>query len=85
LSIWPLNEPILCIGPTEGDAATIIKHAKAGKTLDYSDSKGIKIALESAIELWEQKEKSAMNADFIQSFSRRTVAGELAKIIMRLP
>jgi glycosyltransferase involved in cell wall biosynthesis len=76
---------ILCIGPTEGDAATIIKHAKAGKTLDYSDSKGIKIALESAIELWEQKEKSAMNADFIQSFSRRTVAGELAKIIMRLP
>ena len=35
------RKPILCIGPTNGDAAKIIQECKAGKTFDYSDEKGI--------------------------------------------
>ena len=35
------RKPILCIGPTDGDAAIIIKECKAGKTFDYSDENGI--------------------------------------------
>ena len=35
------KKPILCIGPTNGDAAKIIDECKAGKTFDYSDTKGI--------------------------------------------
>ena len=35
------KKPILCIGPTNGDAAKIIEECKAGKSFDYSDSKGM--------------------------------------------
>ena len=35
------NKPILCIGPTDGDAAKIIDTSKAGKTYDYDDLNGI--------------------------------------------
>ena len=35
------RKPILCIGPTDGDAAKIIQECKAGKTFDYSDENGI--------------------------------------------
>ena len=32
--------PILCLGPTDGDAATIIQVCKAGKTFEYDDEEG---------------------------------------------
>ena len=35
------RKPILCIGPTDGDAAKIIQECKAGKTFDYLDINGI--------------------------------------------
>lgn len=35
------GKAILCLGPTHGDAAKIIKHARAGDTYEYSDIEGI--------------------------------------------
>ena len=35
------ERPIICIGPTDGDAATIIKESAHGMSFSYNDSKGI--------------------------------------------
>jgi hypothetical protein len=43
------NRPILCIGPTDGDAADIINNTGSGRTIDYSDFKSIEEYLRSLI------------------------------------
>ena len=35
------NKPVICIGPTDGDAADIIRESGAGATFSYEDSPGI--------------------------------------------
>jgi glycosyltransferase involved in cell wall biosynthesis len=74
--------PIICLGPVDGDAANIIEQAKSGFTVEYADKASIREQIEVLIKKWEQKEKPAMNTDFIASFSRKAVAGQMANIII---
>ena len=78
------QRPILCLGPTEGDAAAILRDAKAGETHEYGDEKAIRKHLENMYQNWEQKTTPTCNAGVVQSFSRKAVAGQLAEIITRL-
>jgi glycosyltransferase involved in cell wall biosynthesis len=74
---------IICLGPKDGDAANIIEQANAGSTFEYGDEKGIRDQIKASIERWEQKEKPVMNTDFIESFSRRAITGQMANIIQQ--
>jgi glycosyltransferase involved in cell wall biosynthesis len=78
------QRPILCLGPTDGDAAAIIREAQAGVTHDYADAAAIRQHLENLYQNWEQKTTPTFNAGVVKSFSRKAVASQLAELISRL-
>ena len=70
------RKPILCIGPTDGDAAKIIEECKAGKTFDYSDENGIY----DFIETYMSDEFIFENKNYLK-YSRRNLTKNLSKIL----
>ena len=70
------RKPILCIGPTDGDAAKIIEECKAGKTFDYSDENGIY----DFIETYMSNEFIFENKNYLK-YSRKTLTKNLSKIL----
>ena len=70
------RKPILCIGPTGGDAAKIIEECKAGKTFDYSDENGIY----DFIETYMSNEFIFENKNYLK-YSRRNLTKNLSKIL----
>ena len=70
------RKPILCIGPTDGDAAKIIEECKAGKTFDYSDENGIY----DFIETYMSNEFIFENKNHL-NYSRRNLTKTLSKIL----
>ena len=75
-----ISRPILCIGPVDGDAALIVKEAKAGTTIGFDDLAGFKIAI---LEMF-QNFKSGHNqvaSTGVEKYSRKTLCGEMATIL----
>ena len=70
------RKPILCIGPTDGDAAKIIQECKAGKTFDYSDENGIYEFIETCM----SNEFIFENKNYL-NYSRRNLTKTLSKIL----
>ena len=70
------RKPILCIGPTDGDAAKIIQECKAGKTFDYSDKNGIYEFIETCM----LNEFIFENKNYL-NYSRRNLTKNLSKIL----
>ena len=70
------RKPILCIGPTDGDAAKIIEECKAGKIFDYSDENGIY----DFIETYMSNEFIFENKNYLK-YSRRNLTKNLSKIL----
>lgn len=70
------RKPILCIGPTDGDAAKIIQECKAGKTFDYSDENGIYEFIETCM----SNEFIFENKNHL-NYSRRNLTKTLSKIL----
>lgn len=72
--------PILCLGPTDGDAATIIQVCKAGKTFEYNDEEGILHFLTSLLNNFNPqspiKENNAVNC-----YSRKSLTQSLTQIL----
>ncbi len=72
------GKPILCLGPTHGDAAVIIDKAEAGKTFNYDDTKGVSDFITGQIEKASSEENTN---EKIKLFSRRTLTEDLTKIL----
>ncbi len=74
------KRPILCIGKPTGDSARIIKEAGAGKTFDFDDGSGIRTQIKT---LYEQKTSGSLNLNqnAPDKFSRKTLAGDYAKLL----
>jgi glycosyltransferase involved in cell wall biosynthesis len=70
------GRPILCIGPTEGDAASIINSVHGGETFNYFDSDGIYDFLIHSVKKLPQ---SGMNEKLI--YSRKELTRQLADIL----
>ncbi|MCH4895234.1 glycosyltransferase [Marinilabiliaceae bacterium JC040] len=70
------NIPIICLGPTHGDAAKIIKDAKAGETFEYNNFKDIS----EYINILEQKEHTEENTNR-KLYSRKNLSLDLSKYI----
>lgn len=76
------GKPILGIGPTEGDAADILKKTGAGVICERGDIDGIKSELLRYYQSW--KSGSSNNSSGIELYSRKNLTVELTKILEEL-
>ncbi len=74
------GRPILCIGPSDGDAAAILSETDTGMIYDYQDLTGIKNALRSYYARYRagELEVSGKNLDH---YSRRNLTQKLAEVL----
>jgi glycosyltransferase involved in cell wall biosynthesis len=72
--------PVICIGPTDGDAAEIIRLTQSGHTVGFDDLEGFTDFIRSAF-LQYQKGNIGIETRDISSFSRKAITGELVKIL----
>ena len=77
------GRPILAVGPQEGDAAKLIKENKLGLICEPEDKDGIKNAIRILFQQFESLEPSH-NTEDIGRFSRKSLTGNLAKILNQL-
>jgi glycosyltransferase involved in cell wall biosynthesis len=77
------RRPILCIGPTDGDSARILRESRAGMTCGFDDRTAIKNAL---LELYDRYKHNTLQnqAGEIDSFSRKGLTGKIASLLDEL-
>ncbi|HLP04246.1 MAG TPA: hypothetical protein VK152_02345 [Paludibacter sp.] len=77
------KRPILAIGAKDGDVATVLKKAKAGKIVDFAEEKELKAGL---LEFYKQYQSGTLNVnpDGIEQFSRSSLTRELADLLNTL-
>jgi glycosyltransferase involved in cell wall biosynthesis len=74
------RRPVLCIGPTGGDSARIIREANAGITCNFED----KASMKDGILLLYKKYKQGLlqnQEGEIEAFSRKGLTGKIASIL----
>lgn len=69
--------PVLAIGPTDGDVATILKETKAGMISDFNDAISLK---KNILELFKNQ-NITRNEDEIKNYSRKNLTKKLAEIL----
>lgn len=70
------QKSIVCLGPTDGDAAAIIDECKAGKTLAYQDDSGIYEFILSLIN------NPASNSNpHVKTYTRKNLTQKLSELI----
>lgn len=76
------KRPILAVGPTNGGAAEILGHTKAGKIFDYNDNQGIKQHVKELYQQYKQDELevSSINVDL---YHRKELTKKLAELIKK--
>ena len=72
--------PILCLGPTDGDAAAIIQVCKAGKTFKYDDEEGMFHFLTSLLDNFNPQSPVKEN-DAVHRYSRKSLTRSLTQIL----
>jgi glycosyltransferase involved in cell wall biosynthesis len=74
------KRPILCIGPMDGDAATILSQTKAGSTFGFEDVQCIK---EHLVKLFHQFEKEELKIEGFdtEQFSYRNLTKKITSYI----
>ena len=79
------RNPILSIGPVDGNASSIINEAKRDKMLDYENLEAIKNTIKKYIDIWHQEPKKFKhNDDDIMNYSRKVLTKKLAEIFNKL-
>jgi hypothetical protein len=75
-----VKRPILCIAPTDGDAAYVINSTGAGKVFGFTDVQGIKQQL---IQWYEEFKSGRLNVSSkgIELYSRKKLTGDLVTIL----
>lgn len=74
--------PILCIGPTDGDAAAIISSCGSGETFSYTDGKNTDLFLRKHLEAWKKQIASFEGKpELIGRYSRAEQAAQLIAIL----
>ena len=79
------KNPVIGIGPVDGDAAAILDEVSAGIMFDYEDEKGLLNHLAELYDNWQKNapipEKEGLG---IEKYSRRGQTGELANLMKGL-
>lgn len=71
--------PVLGVGPTSGDAASILNQAQNGKMFDHTDSEGITKYLETCFHDWKTSNVSAQKTN--SSYSRKELTRNLTDLM----
>jgi glycosyltransferase involved in cell wall biosynthesis len=74
------GRPILCIGPTDGDAAALLSETNTGITVKHDDHTGIKIALLDYFIRFRNNELT-VNARGLERYSRENLTKQMAGIL----
>ena len=75
------NKPILCVGPAGSDADNLLQECGAGQALPYADSVLMHETLEALVAQWRISPNLDLPAVSHARYSRRALAGELARIV----
>ena len=75
-----LQRPILALGPTDADYATIIRETKSGVPLDFDDIQGIKLALQNYFRLFKEN-KLVVESNSYEKYSRKNLAAQFVNLI----
>lgn len=80
------GNPLLAIGPTNGDLGKILKKADAGIICDFSDKNAMIEAIDKlyAQYLATKGKKKTSLSDSVQQYSRKNLTGEFCKILNNL-
>jgi glycosyltransferase involved in cell wall biosynthesis len=78
--------PIVSLGPTDGDAAWILKKARRDPIIDYDDKEGIKKSIVRKYNEWTENQKilPQHEGDDHLYFSRKKLTGQLAQLLNEL-
>ena len=74
------GRPILCIGPSDGDAATILRDTDAGTLIDYSDTAAMKRAILDYHAAFRNGTLKVESRN-IGQYSRKELTGRLAGVL----
>ncbi|OPZ98293.1 MAG: hypothetical protein BWY70_01263 [Bacteroidetes bacterium ADurb.Bin408] len=77
------GNPILCIGPVDGDAAAIIKDSGCGFTADYYDKNGIKTYLSDIFQKYLYNQPVSKH-NHINHYKMDFLTGKIAAILDRI-
>jgi len=74
-------QPILAIGPPDGDAAKLLSETAAGKMLSPKDQDGIRKRIQNLFELWKKEllAREAPDSAKVSRFERKEQLGILAR------
>ncbi|MBS4057191.1 MAG: glycosyltransferase family 4 protein [Bacteroidales bacterium] len=77
------GRPILCIGPVDGDAASVLEETGTGKCIDFEDVLSAKAYILSAYKQFKAGIIDGNKAD-ISKYTRRSLTGQLASLLNEL-
>lgn len=78
------GNPILGIGPIDGDASVVLQDANRYPLSDYSDKENIKKQLLAAYQKWKNQESNRVEVGDIKRFSRKGLTEQLANKLNKL-
>jgi len=78
-----IGNPVLCIGPPDGDAAAIIREANAGPIVGFQDEEGFRKAVLSLYENWKSGYSANGKGDH-EKYSRRSLCGRIAALLNQI-
>ena len=70
------GKPVLCLGPADGDAATIIEKCKSGITADYYDSEKISDFLNNL-----NKNSGSSDMNSVKEYSRIRLTEKVSEVL----
>lgn len=77
------GRPILAVGPTDGDVATILNETEAGKMLDFYDEKACKTAILAYYNLYKAGNLKK-HTKSVDRFSRKSLTENLVNLLNTL-
>ncbi|MCB9015595.1 MAG: glycosyltransferase family 4 protein [Lentimicrobiaceae bacterium] len=77
------HRPILCIGPADGDAASVISETKSGFVAEKDDVEAIRHAIKTLYKGFREG-KPAIDSTGIEQFSRRALTARMAGLLHQL-
>ncbi|NDG52089.1 MAG: glycosyl transferase family 1 [Flavobacteriia bacterium] len=78
------GNPILAIGPTNGNASALLKNAQRDEMLEYNDKDNILLQIESAYTSWKNKSIPQYSLNDLERFTRRGLTEKLVNKLNEL-
>jgi len=75
------GNPILGIGPPDGDASKILDETHSGIMFDYDQNNEVLSFLRSHYEIWQKGDNLRRSSPKVEKYSRKAMTAQLAQII----